>query len=157
MAEGNGIFTLAAPRDIENLGDCYFYHTLDLPGFGTVEGEWDLRGRFDDYVGGIDLRGKTVLDVGTANGFLTFEAEKRGAKQVVSFDIGDAKFQSLLPFSRGLQFRRKMPARPGPSPAWGRGRRRGAGRLASGCVLWPGPGDALCLPGSASSPCVPRA
>jgi hypothetical protein len=157
MAEGNGIFTLAAPRDIENLGDCYFYHTLDLPGFGTVEGEWDLRGRFDDYVGGIDLRGKTVLDVGTANGFLTFEAEKRGAKQVVSFDIGDAKFQSLLPFSRGLQFRRKMPARPVPSPAWGRGRRRGAGRLASGCVLWPGPGDALWLPGSASSPCVPGA
>jgi SAM-dependent methyltransferase len=104
MAEGNGIFTLAAPRDIENLEDCHFYHTLDLPGFGTVEGEWDLRGRFDDYVDGIDLRGKTVLDVGTANGFLTFEAEKRGAKQVVSFDIGDAKYQHLLPFKDGLYY-----------------------------------------------------
>ena len=63
MAKENGIFTLAAPRDIENLEECHFYHTLDLPGFGTVEGEWDLRGRFDDYVGGVDLRGKTVLAI----------------------------------------------------------------------------------------------
>jgi SAM-dependent methyltransferase len=104
MTEGNGTFTLAAPRDIKNLEDCFFYHTLDLPGFGMVEGEWDLRGRFDDYVGGVDLRGKTMLDVGTATGFLTFEAEKRGAKQVVSFDIGDAKYQHLLPFKDGLYY-----------------------------------------------------
>jgi len=92
------------PRDIRRVEDCFFYHTLDLPGIGVVEGVWDLRGRFDDYIGGVELKGKSVLDVGTGNGFLTFEAEKRGASEVVSFDIGDAKFQHLLPFKDSLYY-----------------------------------------------------
>lgn len=86
------------PREVREVDDCFFYHTLDLPGIGVVKGRWDLRGRFDDYIGGVKLQDKTVLDVGAANGFLTFEAEKRGAREVVSFDIGDAKFQHMLPF-----------------------------------------------------------
>jgi len=90
--------TFVTPRNVRHVDDCYFYHTLDLPGIGVVEGQWDLRGRFDDYIGGVNLQGKTVLDVGAANGFLTFEAEKRGVREVVSFDIGDARFQHLLPF-----------------------------------------------------------
>jgi SAM-dependent methyltransferase len=100
MAEGNGngAFAYAEPRDVRRLEDCYFYHTLDLPGIGLVKGEWDLRGQFDEYIAGTDLRGKRVLDVGTASGFLTFESEKRGAREVVSFDISDAKYQHLLPF-----------------------------------------------------------
>jgi SAM-dependent methyltransferase len=105
MPVGIEAFAYEAPRNIHRLEDCFFYHTLDLPGFGTVRGEWDLRDRFDDYIGGVDLRGKTVLDIGTANGFLTFEAEKRGAKSVVSFDIGDAKYQHLLPFKDNLYSR----------------------------------------------------
>ena len=42
------------------LRDCRFYHSMDLPGFGTVNGDWDLRGRFDEYVGGVNLAGKTL-------------------------------------------------------------------------------------------------
>jgi SAM-dependent methyltransferase len=98
MADSARGVTFVARRDVRHVDDCFFYHTLDLPGFGVVEGQWDLRGRFDDYIGGVSVRDKTVLDVGTGNGFLTFEAEKRGAREVVSFDIGDAKFQHLLPF-----------------------------------------------------------
>jgi hypothetical protein len=64
----------------------HWYHSMDLPGIGPVEGAWDLRGRFDDYIGHVDLAGKTVLDVGTATGFLSFEAEKRCAAEVISFD-----------------------------------------------------------------------
>jgi SAM-dependent methyltransferase len=67
------------------LDECTWYHSMDLPGIGEVAGAWDLRGRFDDYVGHVALGGKSVLDVGTANGFLSFEAEKRGAT-VTSFD-----------------------------------------------------------------------
>src|SRR5262245_24558392 len=69
--------------------EVWFYHTMDLPGIGTVgEGNGrDLRGRFDEYVGNVNLSGKTLLDVGTASGFLSFEAEKRGAI-VTSFDAG---------------------------------------------------------------------
>ena len=70
--------------------ECWFYHSLDLPVSGPQRGQWDLRGRFDDYVQNIDLKGKSVLDVGTASGFLSFEAAKRGAR-VVSFDADHAQ------------------------------------------------------------------
>src|SRR2546421_359741 len=76
----------AAPIHVQDISDCYFYHTMDLPRSGTTTGDWDLRGRFNDYMGGVSFSGKTVLDVGTASGFLTFEAEKRGAS-VVSVDV----------------------------------------------------------------------
>lgn len=56
---------------------------------GSVGAEqgWDLRGRFDEYIGHVPLEGRTVLDVGAASGFLSFEAEQRGA-MVTSFDAG---------------------------------------------------------------------
>jgi hypothetical protein len=38
-----------------------------------------------------------VLDVGTASGFLSFEAEKRGA-EVVSFDSASPKMHAGVPF-----------------------------------------------------------
>ncbi len=79
------------------VADCDFYHSIDLPESGPHEGLWDLRGRFDDYTGHVPLAGKTVLDVGTASGFLTFEAEKRGAT-VTSFDIAGAHQSYELPF-----------------------------------------------------------
>src|SRR5271157_3419337 len=104
--------TFETPRDVRHADNCFFYHTLDLPGIGEVEGCWDLRGRFDEYIGGVRLRDKSVLDVGTANGFLTFEAEKRGAREVVSFDIGDAKFQHLLPFKDDLYYETPRPSPP---------------------------------------------
>jgi SAM-dependent methyltransferase len=88
----------ARSRFIDKLEDCFFYHAMELPGFGVVRGQWDLRGRFDDYVGGVKVAGKSVLDVGTATGFLSFEAEQRGASRVVSFDLSDARQQTLLPF-----------------------------------------------------------
>lgn len=98
-APDDGLY--AQPWHVEHPADCFFYHTLELPVFGLQEGGWDLRGRFDDYIGGADLRGQRVLDVGTAGGFLSFEAEKCGAREVVSFDLDDAKRQDLLPFADG--------------------------------------------------------
>jgi hypothetical protein len=72
-----------------DLSKTWFYHTMDLPGIGPVgvEEGWDLRGRFEEYIGHVRLAGRTVLDVGTASGFLSFEAEQRGAI-VTSFDAG---------------------------------------------------------------------
>jgi SAM-dependent methyltransferase len=95
----------AAPRHVERIEDCYFYHTMDVPGFGTVHGHWDLRGRFDDYVGGVEVTGKSVLDVGTATGFLSFEAEQRGAARVVSHDMSDVRQQTLVPFRDKIYYR----------------------------------------------------
>lgn len=78
---------------------------MELPGFGLVPAHWDLRGRFDDYVGGVDVAGKSVLDIGTATGFLSFEAEKRGAARVLSFDMSDARQQAFMPFKDKLYYR----------------------------------------------------
>lgn len=89
---------LAPPRFVDRLEDCFFYHAIELPGFGVIPAHWDLRGRFADYVGGVDVAGKSVLDVGTATGFLSFEAEKRGAVRVLSFDQLDGAEQRFLPF-----------------------------------------------------------
>jgi SAM-dependent methyltransferase len=96
MSEPNQL--LARPRLVDRLEDCFFYHAMDLPGFGLVRGHWDLRGRFDDYIGGVNVGGKSVLDIGTATGFLSFEAEKRGAARVLSFDMSDPRQQTFLPF-----------------------------------------------------------
>jgi SAM-dependent methyltransferase len=85
------------PLMVSQISECIFYHSMDLPEYGKQEGQWDLIGRFDDYINRVDLRGKRVLDVGTASGFLTFEAEKRGAS-VVSFDLDSAVRLQKLPF-----------------------------------------------------------
>jgi len=76
---------------------CVFYHSLDFPDGESVTGHWDLRGRFDDYIGGVALAGKTVLDAGTASGFLAFSAEKNAA-QVAALDVPDARDFDRLPF-----------------------------------------------------------
>ncbi len=87
----------AAPRQIVKKEDCFFYHVCDVPGVGQVGGHWDLRSNINDYLGRFDFGGKSVLDVGTASGFLTFEMEKRGA-DVVSFDVGSASLTQIVPY-----------------------------------------------------------
>jgi SAM-dependent methyltransferase len=102
-SEPNSLF--ASSRQIESLADCYFYHTMELPGLGVQHGHWDLRGRFADYVGGVEVKSKSVLDIGAATGFLSFEAERLGASRVVSFDMSDVRQQAFLPFKDKLYSR----------------------------------------------------
>ncbi|HUA53752.1 MAG TPA: hypothetical protein VMB81_16385 [Candidatus Sulfotelmatobacter sp.] len=78
-------------------GRCIFYHTMDLPGFGHIRGNWDLRESFGRYTGGVDFSGRSTLDVGTASGFLSFEAERRGA-DVVSFDSESLETHHGVPY-----------------------------------------------------------
>ncbi len=96
----------SAPRTVDRLDECRFYHTMDLPGFGTVEGPWDLRAGVDDYLGGsragssggAAFAGRRVLEIGTASGFLCFEMERRGA-EVVAYDLTDrADGWDIVPF-----------------------------------------------------------
>jgi hypothetical protein len=82
-----------------SLEQCEFYHVIDLPGIGPQGGpiSWDLRGRFADYTAHVDVKGKTVLDVGTASGFLTFEAERNGAT-VTSYDVAGPEQWQYVPY-----------------------------------------------------------
>ncbi len=93
--------TPVQPSDVTsqvNPDDYYFYHTIDLPGLGEMKGEWDLRISPDDYLGNIDLTNKRVLEMGTANGFLSFYMEKKGAS-VVSYDLSPENDWDIVPFA----------------------------------------------------------
>ncbi len=62
----------------------YWYHKIELPGGVTTPGFAPLN--IDVYRLPADLTGKRVLDVGAWDGFWTFEALKRGAREVVAID-----------------------------------------------------------------------
>ena len=91
--------TYAAPREVKSLDDCTFYHTIDLPNDGTVQGMWDLRPNVDKYLGHVDLKGKSVLELGTSSGYLCFHMEKQGAN-VTSFDIAPDQLSDIVPYAR---------------------------------------------------------
>jgi SAM-dependent methyltransferase len=88
----------ARPRAVESLADCYFYHSMDIPGHGEVRGEWDLRGDEHRYLGGVDLAGKRVLELGAASGFLTTWMERQGA-EVVAYDLSEDHSWDIVPFA----------------------------------------------------------
>jgi len=87
----------AEPRHVTDPATCFFYHPMDLPGLGALPGNGDLRDRFEDDTGGVALAGARFLDIGTASGFLSFEAEKRGAA-LVSFDSADRASHHHVPY-----------------------------------------------------------
>ena len=108
---GRGLCVVAKERIVDNavwaeppadigIDECYFYHTMDIPGHGLVTGEWDLRGREGVYLGGIPLQGKRVLEIGAASGHLSFTMEKMGA-EVVSYDLSERQEWDLVPYADG--------------------------------------------------------
>jgi tRNA (mo5U34)-methyltransferase len=65
-----------------------WYHTIEVrPGIVTP-GWFDLR-PIVEHLPWPDVRGKRCLDVGTYDGYLAFELERRGASEVVAVDISD--------------------------------------------------------------------
>jgi hypothetical protein len=99
-AVSGGQVVLSEPIEVKTIDDCCFYHVTDLPGHGTIDHEmsWDLRGRFNDYLGGVSLEGKSFLDVGPASGFISFEAERHGASEVFGFDAADPENLDMVPY-----------------------------------------------------------
>ncbi|MBI4025957.1 MAG: DUF1698 domain-containing protein [Verrucomicrobia bacterium] len=62
----------------------YWYHRIELPGGITTPG-WAPMHK-DSYRVPQDLAGQRILDVGAWDGYWSFEALKRGARQVVAID-----------------------------------------------------------------------
>lgn len=89
----------AAPRHIASATSCDFYHAMDIPGLGVTEHpQWDLRGTESAYLGGVELAGKRVLEIGPASGFLTFYMESQGA-EVVSVELAPDMDWDIVPDS----------------------------------------------------------
>jgi hypothetical protein len=87
------------PQPVESLDGCFFTHAIDLPGYGTMPGQWDMRGGVEDCLGFVAVDGKRVLHVGCDSGFLGFEMEKRGA-EVVRLDGTAGGSWDVVPFAR---------------------------------------------------------
>jgi tRNA (mo5U34)-methyltransferase len=76
-----------------------WYHTLDLGPHGVTKGWFDLRSVVDSLPWP-DVTGKRCLDVGTYDGYLAFELERRGAAEVVATDIPEHSEWDWLPRQR---------------------------------------------------------
>jgi O-methyltransferase len=96
---GGGQKPAAPAANVKSLtpSDCHFYHTVDVPGFGRCVGQWDLRSTVDAYLGNVPLKGKRVLEIGPASGFVTFEMERRGAS-VVAVEVTEGHGWDYVPF-----------------------------------------------------------
>lgn len=95
--EANAPIGFSAPRFVAGPEQCDFYHTMDIPGFGLVHGQWDLRHMVDQYLGHVSFANKRVLEIGPASGFLTVEMEKRGA-DVVAVEVEDDPGWDFVPY-----------------------------------------------------------
>ncbi len=80
------------------LEDCHFYHSALLPDGRFVRGPWDLIDNESEYIGGIDLAGRSVLEFGPASGWLTVWMTRQGA-EVVIIDLGWDLSTDLMPLA----------------------------------------------------------
>jgi tRNA (mo5U34)-methyltransferase len=67
----------------------FWFHSIDF-GEGVVTNGWKSASHLEYEIDSFrlpDLRGKTVLDINTWDGFYAFEAERRGAARVVALDL----------------------------------------------------------------------
>lgn len=94
------------PWPLSECQDGFFYHSMDFPDGNMAQGHWDIRGRFAEYIGGYPIAGKTVLDVGTATGFLAFSAEQAGAS-VTALDVKSSAEFRRIPFRDSLYHRNR--------------------------------------------------
>lgn len=71
---------------LEDADRYYWYHTVDLGNGLVTPGMYDYRESIASFDFPEDMRGMTVLDVGSATGFFAFEFERRGAR-VISVEL----------------------------------------------------------------------
>jgi SAM-dependent methyltransferase len=89
----------AEPKVVTSPDDCIFYHTMEIPGYGLMTGQWDLRANIHEYLGGVALGNKRVLEIGTASGYVCTHMEQQGA-DVVAFDLAEEEDADVVPFAR---------------------------------------------------------
>jgi tRNA (mo5U34)-methyltransferase len=79
-----------SPTEMQRIVDEheFWYHTMDLAPGVTTPGWFDLRGVIDTMPWP-NVKGKRCLDIGTFDGHLAFELERRGASEVVAVDVED--------------------------------------------------------------------
>src|SRR5581483_7620 len=97
--------------DAAQIRGMYWYHTIDLPIDGQVvrtPGEYDHARYVDRYGFPASMAGMRVLDMGAADGWFSFEFERRGAAEVVAADrvsgYPDVPYHEVARFGPGIQW-----------------------------------------------------
>ena len=85
-----------------------WYHTLDLAGHVTP-GCYDMRTVVSNYELPEDMSGLRIIDVGASNGFFSFLFEQRGAKRVISTELGGYKDHDYPPWYLEQEFPKHTP------------------------------------------------
>ncbi len=90
------------------LKEATWYHTIDFPQ-GSSAGVYDHHSFIPLYKLPENLAGQEVLDVGCADGFFSFEMERRGAKRVLALDTnkGDGTIGSSFSLSHEAGIKEK--------------------------------------------------
>ena len=85
------------------------YHAIKLPDGFVIKGRrFDMSKYLPYYKIPEDLNGKTVLDIGAANGFFSFEFYKRVAKEVIAMDVSDKFWNEDLNQLMGTKVKFKL-------------------------------------------------
>ena len=92
----NGAEPIQTKKEIKQIlrEHTFGYHRVDLP-YGLRTRGAD-RSETRDLVLPESLEGKSVLDVGSALGYFSFEAEARGAERVVGVELDEDRFRDAL-------------------------------------------------------------
>jgi SAM-dependent methyltransferase len=86
----------AEPLEVSSPDEAFWYHSFTWPDGTETLGRWDFRGLENAYLGRQDFAGKSVLEIGPANGYLTKEMEARGAA-VTCIDVSDDEPWQAVP------------------------------------------------------------
>ncbi len=78
---------LSAEEIRRRVSDYEWYHAIDLGHGITTPGQYDLAPLVEHYGLPESLEGQSVLDVGPAHGFFSFEFERRGAARVATAEL----------------------------------------------------------------------
>jgi tRNA (mo5U34)-methyltransferase len=88
----------------ERVTELGWYHTLELAPGVVTDGMFDLRSHTGLYGIPERLDGLRVLEIGTWDGFWSFEMERRGAAEVVALDLDDERELDWPPRRRPASF-----------------------------------------------------
>ena len=80
------------------------YHRIDFGDGLVLDGEYDMQPYWPRYGFPDDLRGLSVLDVGTSSGHFAIEFARRGA-DVTAIDVSDGTFQRTVFAGAGVNVR----------------------------------------------------
>jgi len=97
------------PEQLKEMNEIQWWHQIELDGV-TTRGPDDSKSKLQLIQMPKDLTGKSVIDVGAWDGFFSFEAEKRGAKEVVAVDsmMWQEEHKTFTTKKKGFDFAHKI-------------------------------------------------